>query len=827
VSSLYRRYLLVSTLATLVGLLAFAVATNNVFIAVVSLPACIVAQAMFRSNLVSPLPRWFLNVLLGIAALSIVRLVDVEAEQTVTVIGEYLVWLQLIKLFEDRTPRNQGQQLVLSALLIVAAVLTSVTLDIALALLVYGPLALSWAVLFQMYSGSYREWSSRRGLSWRSTDTHRDPPDYSVTPAQMQQSRRLVLAGATTAFALGIVVFLLMPRNLGRGIVGDFPRAGTFATTGFTDQIQLGVGSGNITESTQTVMTVRVERRDSAQPARWQEVLSGDFRLRGVVLDRYSPKQQTWMRSTAGDRDDQWKENQPRNRLVHDTLYSGVSLASGGVPELAQGLGTVYRLRIGTIGEAPDNLFALWMPADVRVSAGRSARAWWSPIDGLIRLTDRGGRRVRAVSVEYEVLSVLNPTQGLRTRDASGELRLTSGYVDWLASTARRDNPFLPGSEDWESRAPIRELALRIADERDLSVEPDPDWYAPYLSEADFLGLPPELRGEGAPPADARSLVRAFERYLSNNFTYTLELERAPGETDSIVYFLETRRRGHCEYFASALAAMCRSVNINARVVLGYVATEFEPAAGEFIVREKHAHAWVEAETEPGVWETFDPSPRADLAELHRPKPGLLASARRFFDTLEATWIRSVIAFDQSSQARFFGMREDGQYEVPGWARNLFGPRDEGESRLLHAVRTAVSAVVVFLVFFVSLMAGHITLGKVRDRRRRERGAGGPERPDLGDALPEYNRMVELLRGTRFAKPDTLPPVAHADAIEGDAPTLAARVRTLAGLYYAARFGRGGAAGGGGVADEQRGAARAVLADIERDLASLDEAERR
>jgi len=50
-----------------------------------------------------------------------------------------------------------------------------------------------------------------------------------------------------------------------------------------------------------------------------------------------------------------------------------------------------------------------------------------------------------------------------------------------------------------------------------------------------------------------------IERYLRTEFGYTLQLPSRE-VADPLAYFLFTRRKGHCEYFASALTVMLRTL---------------------------------------------------------------------------------------------------------------------------------------------------------------------------------------------------------------------------------------------------------------------------
>ena len=112
----------------------------------------------------------------------------------------------------------------------------------------------------------------------------------------------------------------------------------------------------------------------------------------------------------------------------------------------------------------------------------------------------------------------------------------------------------------------------------------------------------------------------ALERYLQNNFGYTLDLgTRIP--SDPIAYFLFERKRGHCEYFASSMAVMLRTLHIPSRIVNGFRGGEFNDVTGSYIVRARDAHSWVEAYFPGHGWIQFDPTPAASF-----PAPQWLAT---------------------------------------------------------------------------------------------------------------------------------------------------------------------------------------------------------
>src|SRR5262249_48804908 len=141
--------------------------------------------------------------------------------------------------------------------------------------------------------------------------------------------------------------------------------------------------------------------------------------------------------------------------------------------------------------------------------------------------------------------------------------------------------------------------------------------------------------------------AKAIEKYLRNNFGYTLEL---PGERepDPLARFLFERKKGHCEYFASSMAMMLRTLGIPARVVNGFRGGEYNDLTSSYIVREKDAHSWVEAYFPEYGWVTFDPTPAG-------PATGPMTGWSRialYMDAARQMWREWIVNYDFSHQAR-------------------------------------------------------------------------------------------------------------------------------------------------------------------------------
>ncbi|HSN17499.1 MAG TPA: transglutaminase domain-containing protein, partial [Gammaproteobacteria bacterium] len=102
--------------------------------------------------------------------------------------------------------------------------------------------------------------------------------------------------------------------------------------------------------------------------------------------------------------------------------------------------------------------------------------------------------------------------------------------------------------------------------------------------------------------------AEAIESYLRSHYQYTLDTIGQPGYTPLSKFLFETKR-GHCEYFATAMVMMLRSVGIPSRLVTGVSAHERNPFTGYYQVRAIDGHAWAEGKI-PGVgWVTFEATP--------------------------------------------------------------------------------------------------------------------------------------------------------------------------------------------------------------------------
>ena len=133
-------------------------------------------------------------------------------------------------------------------------------------------------------------------------------------------------------------------------------------------------------------------------------------------------------------------------------------------------------------------------------------------------------------------------------------------------------------------------------------------------------------------------------KYLKSNYGYSLDMERKIDKS-ALDDFLFERKEGHCEYFASAMAVLLRLNKIPSRVITGFASTEWNDLGHYMVVRQAHAHSWVEAFI-PGLgWQVYDPTP-ADPAAVS-PSPNVLA---RRLDLMRLYWQRYVVRYSTQDQ---------------------------------------------------------------------------------------------------------------------------------------------------------------------------------
>ncbi len=237
--------------------------------------------------------------------------------------------------------------------------------------------------------------------------------------------------------------------------------------------------------------------------------------------------------------------------------------------------------------------------------------------------------------------------------------------------------------------------------------------------------------------------VHRIERFLMKTCTYTLDKQKIPPGRKGIEWFVLTHRKGSCEHFASALAAMIRSCGIPARVVTGFLVTEYNESGDYFIVRASDAHAWVEYFDK--TWIVIDATPSA------RQAPGI-----RFhiIDELRFRWIRWVIQYSLEDQINF--------------ATGLFSTAPR--------ITTQVESMAKYAFFlFVTGLCSWALYKIIRGRN-----------------VPPYEKILKLMARKGLVLPENRTHEEHLRVISENWPSLTPHFTHYLTIYLPWRFGDNG-----------------------------------
>lgn len=159
-------------------------------------------------------------------------------------------------------------------------------------------------------------------------------------------------------------------------------------------------------------------------------------------------------------------------------------------------------------------------------------------------------------------------------------------------------------------------MSIATADELRAAGTAYPDW---IINHPQYLRASPNVIGERT-RALAQQIVdeaaastpydkaKALERWLRQNIAYNETIPTPPAGLDPIEWFLFDIQEGYCNYYATAMITMLRAQGIPSRMAAGFAQGTYDAARGEFIVRERDAHTWVEAYFPGYGWIEFEPT---------------------------------------------------------------------------------------------------------------------------------------------------------------------------------------------------------------------------
>jgi hypothetical protein len=401
----------------------------------------------------------------------------------------------------------------------------------------------------------------------------------------------------------------------------------------------------------------------------------------------------------------------------------------------------------------------------------RALRAWPS---GLVRVgTPRGGGRLLTQEIFLEpigtdvvfaaprALGVRLAGPGLLVDDAGGlSVAAPASRLSYTVESELESRQRPPGPPPRPLDGAARERYLQLP-----SLPPR----VPALAQRITAGR-----------ADDADAARRLTEFLAGEFRYSLTQTRTPG-TDALEDFLFVRRAGNCEYFATALAVMLRTVGIPARVVNGFQRGEWNPYGEYMAVRLSDAHSWVEAWIDAEGWVSFDPSPRGAGENAGEGRLGL------YLDALRMRWYRYIVNWSLKDQVDLAAsIRHTARRWRPEWPTLDAWPRPNAS--LILAVTSVVALVAAW---------------------RWRRGDSGA-RPRLGRRdVPDFYRHALRVLARRGVRPEPHETAREFCArLQAEIPAWGDAAGALTLAYEHVRFG------GASLAPDERAALARSLAAL-------------
>ncbi|MEM1072685.1 MAG: DUF3488 and transglutaminase-like domain-containing protein [Planctomycetota bacterium] len=536
-----------------IAVVAYQLAEPSEVIPPVALIVCVVARALQDTT------GWVIGKRAVATAVVIAIgyvIVDIARNRfQVTLFADFMMILAALKSLERRTPRDDGQLLIVSIFVALSAAVSSNRMGTGVLLVLY-LFSLMFAVMrVQVDAAVWPFVPDRRGRLWP-----------------------LLSACIVGTTLVASVAFVLLPRNTMRWAPNQFVPP-TQRVSGFRESVELGTG-GLISQDPSVVLRVWPES-NTAEPAESFQA-GAPLYLRGSVLTEYEFE-------TGGGR---WSRGgrAPRRPDNEFDVLPGTPVSVDSTKR-TDGSSTLRIVQYAGASNA-GTVFSPWRPSFIT----------FDQAEGTLL------RDGRDLTLRFE-----------RPPDGTMEFRVTHGPDADRPTGAQRESLPQPSGSDI-----LREAAFNAVENAGL----DPD---------------PITR----PVAQDLEAIRALESWLRSSKQYTLDIPPADPGRDPTEWFVESADAGHCEYFASALALLCREVGIRSRVATGYLSVVDVADTESISVRRSDAHAWVEAEIAPGYWQVFDATPAALGQTLSRP----IDPITRWLSSLESVWLASFVSFDARAQS--------------------------------------------------------------------------------------------------------------------------------------------------------------------------------
>jgi transglutaminase-like putative cysteine protease len=341
--------------------------------------------------------------------------------------------------------------------------------------------------------------------------------------------------------------------------------------------------------------------------------------------------------------------------------------------------------------------------------------------------------------------------------------------------------------------------------DRPSQINPDIRKYAqrPDVCGVDANGAPLAQHPLAGDHTFDAQIAANIERHLRTQFKYTLDLtnEGLWGQKDPIVAFLYDFKRGHCEFFAGAMTLLCQSLDIPARLIVGFRcgADDFNSLGDYYAVKQSNAHAWCEVFTGQ-QWDTFDPTSGIEVqGQVRR---GYFNGLKKVFDYLEFKWANSVVAYDRNQRRNLVDTLDyqlskaplpTGTQSLSVWQQKIQSQWAKWESIRMGVISTILGAVISSMALAVVVAIVWYLIERWRMRRRARRiGLGPLSTPDqlrMVRQLGFYDDMLRVLEKHHIPRPRHLTALEFSRTLSFLPSGAFDDVYRLTKLFYRIRYG--------------------------------------
>ncbi|MDF0675852.1 MAG: DUF3488 and transglutaminase-like domain-containing protein [Nitrospira sp.] len=284
--------------------------------------------------------------------------------------------------------------------------------------------------------------------------------------------------------------------------------------------------------------------------------------------------------------------------------------------------------------------------------------------------------------------------------------------------------------------------------------------------------------------------ANAIQSFLTRNFRYSLD---APlrDQDQPLEEFLFIRKTGYCEHYATAMVMMLRTIGIPARLVTGFLATEWNEYGNYYLVRQQDAHAWVEMHLPNSGWITMDPTPPS-IENVAGGSPAWHALGR-MMDTIRLQWSRLFVQYSATDQLAVVRELKAGGTSARTKALDSMGTLFSSFMTMLggmteYASRGTIQSLAEVLGPALIGLAVLLWLGIKQPWVKGMAGKKTSQDEQLITQL--YGRMISHLTRKGILKPTAMPPLEFARLTQERWSDAGSVVASITELYCRARFGR-------------------------------------